>query len=116
MSKDHKKQISINDRLMEDIALTEGELEEFIEILKDRSMRSLLHFNAAVRVLARCYGETEEKPMLQSVVIVNDPVNGSPMLFSVNCTDMEVASLLNESVEALGIINTLDAPPKEMFN
>lgn len=95
---------------LEDFAIPK---EDFIEFLDTLPTSSRAHLDALIRVLAQCYGE---EPPLQGLILLNAPPSEMFSVMALNCTDMDAAQLLNDAVEALGYINTKDAPPKEMFN
>lgn len=70
-----------------------------------------IHFKTVVLELIECYGPSAK----QAVILFN----GSEKLQGVvtlNCDSMKAAALMVEANEFFGFLNTIDAPPKELFN
>lgn len=95
---------------MRTAALSEAELEAHIASMTKQEQQ---HFKLLVCMLARCYGE---KPEFQGLVILGAPNTAACSVLSLNCEEMEGAKMLQAATDFFISLNSLDAPPKEMFN
>ena len=95
---------------IDDVAIPAEDFQDFIDSL---SKESRVHLDVLIRLLAQCYGDD---PPLQGLLLLGAPSSDTFTLMSLNCTEIAAAQLLDAAMEAVGYINTKDAPPKEMFN
>jgi hypothetical protein len=86
----------------------EQNLEARLALMSDEEKA---HFKVVVLELIKCYGPDPD----QALILFNgsDKLGG---IVSLNCNEMEAASLLLEANDFFGFLNTIDAPPKEAFN
>lgn len=70
------------------------------------------HFKQIVMRVVLCFG----KDAMQGVFITSKPESETLGLFTINCEEMQAATMLLGANEYLGFLNMQDAPPKEMFN
>jgi hypothetical protein len=86
----------------------EQNLEARLALMSDEEKA---HFKVVVLELIKCYGPDPD----QALILFNgsDKLGG---IVSLNCNEMEAASLLLEANDFFGFLNTIGAPPKEAFN
>jgi hypothetical protein len=104
-----KKQTAMETGLGLD-SLTEDGMSKIIDRMTDEERE---HFKTIVSVLVRCYGD---EPVLQGVLILGAMDADGCSVSSMNCDEMEALKLLQAANEFLLLVNTHDAPPKEMLN
>jgi hypothetical protein len=81
-------------------------------LLKVMSDEEKAHFKTTVLQLLACYGPHAK----QAVLIVKDEAEEQLLLATMNLDEMEAASLMLEANDYFGFLNTINAPPKEVFN
>ena len=70
------------------------------------------HFKQIIMRVVLCFGEGA----MQGVFITSKPSSETLGLFTINCEEMEAATLLMGANDYIGFLNMQDAPPKEKFN
>ena len=83
------------------------------KIVDSMSEEDRAHFKLAVWMLAHAYGDD---PKLQGVLVMGVPNENACTVSSFNCDEMEAGKLLAAANEFLLLVNTHNAPPKEMLN
>jgi hypothetical protein len=100
-------------KIMDEFNLPDATESEMSQIVDALSEEDRAHFKLAVWMLAHAYGDN---PKLQGVLVMSVPESTSCTVSSFNCDEMEAAKLLQAANEFLYMVNTADAPPKEMLN
>jgi len=86
-------------------AMIEAQVDAMTEAQKD-------HFKTLLYALLRCYAEDKHA----AVVILGDLSDESASVVTVNCNEMDAATLLLAADNFFNYINLRDAPPKEAMN
>ena len=92
-----------------DFSMPEEELERRVEAMSDEEQH---HFRLLIHKLVMCYGEGKA----QAVVIIGRAEDQMAGVVTLNCTEMEASQLTLAANDFFGVLNPLDAPPKEEFN
>jgi len=84
---------------------------EFMASLDTLTQEQRDHLRILIKKLVSVYLEDD----LHAVVVVGRDEEKAE-LFTVNCNEMEAANMLHKLNDFFTVMNTLDAPPKEMMN
>lgn len=92
--------------------MDEMKVEEFNERLAALSEKEREHLKLLITKLVHCY--TTEG--MEGVLITGDTRDARVVVININCDSMEAASMVDVAANFFEMLNTQDAPPKEMFN
>ena len=92
-----------------DALMTQEELEAKVEAMTDMEQA---HFKTLITKLVLCYGDSP----LQALVILGSVEKQIAGVMTLNCDEMEAAQLLQAAGGFFEKVNTMDAPPRELFN
>ena len=85
------------------------ELTARVEAMTDEEQE---HFKQLVMRIAMCFGDDA----MQGVFIASKEESSTLGLFTINCSEIEAAKLMEGANDYIGFLNMRDAPPKENFN
>jgi hypothetical protein len=85
------------------------ELAKRVEAMTDEEQE---HFKQLIMRVAMCFGDAA----MQGVFIASKEDSSTLGLFTINCTEIEAAKLMEGANDYIGFLNMRDAPPKEKFN
>jgi hypothetical protein len=70
------------------------------------------HFKTLVYALLQCYAEDKQA----AVIVLGDLTDETASVVTVNCNEMDAATLLLAADNFFNYINMREAPPKEAMN
>ena len=91
------------------IDMSHDEMARRVDAMTDEEQQ---HFKQIIMRVVLCFG----KDAMQGVFITSKPTAATLGLFTINCEEMEAATMLLGANEYIGFLNMQDAPAKEKFN
>jgi len=89
--------------------ITQEDIERRVASMTDAQKD---HFKTLVYALLQCYAEDKHA----AVIVLGDLTDESASVVTVNCNEMDAATLLLAADNFFNYINMREAPPKEAMN
>jgi hypothetical protein len=91
------------------INMSHDEMARRVDAMTDEEQQ---HFKQIIMRVVLCFGDDA----MQGLFITSKPESATLGLFTINCGEMEAATMLLGANDYVGFLNMQDAPAKEKFN